>query len=195
MILHRVRDGQRLSAIAQHHGVATRDIVKANPHKQGLKLATGEIVFSSLAAGETLRVPSRLGAVAQLPAYASCYRDGIDYTYQSSDGMCHKLPTSTLPANRPAIIAPNCQNGGVWNGKDGTCTIPIGGLDMSGGLPAAAPPTATPAATTTGFSMDSVTTWLAPTSHKVIAGVGALAVVGGLFWLLEPASSRRGDDA
>ena len=63
--MHRVEDGERLSAIAQRYGIGVDDMVRANPAKPRLQ-TIGGAVFETLSVGELLAVPAPLGA-AEVP--------------------------------------------------------------------------------------------------------------------------------
>lgn len=57
MMIHQVREGERLSEIAALHGTTTDAIVERNKHRPAVQLASGERVFASLAAGDELVMP------------------------------------------------------------------------------------------------------------------------------------------
>lgn len=62
MATHRVRAEERLSDIAALHGVSHQELLIANPEKPRTRLQSGAIVFATLAEGEELTLPGRLGA-------------------------------------------------------------------------------------------------------------------------------------
>ena len=71
MTMHRVEEGQRLSEIAANYGISTDEIVRANPTKESVTLASGAQVFASLAAGEDIELPGVLGLGSSPNAFGS----------------------------------------------------------------------------------------------------------------------------
>lgn len=99
MIIHLVREGERLSDIAARYQTTTDAIVDRNQHRPAVQLPSGERVFASLAAGDELLVlgaSSGGGGFAGMANPAAVYCDELGGKFpNASSGDC-MLPNGTV---------------------------------------------------------------------------------------------------
>lgn len=94
IIIHLVREGEKLSGIAARYRTTTDAIVDRNKHRPSVQLPSGERVFASLAAGDELIVGGRGFANMSNPAADYCVDLGGSFpTPTSSQCM---LPDGTV---------------------------------------------------------------------------------------------------
>lgn len=99
MIIHLVKQGEKLSEIAARYGTTTDAIVARNRHRPAVQLPSGERVFASLSAGDEIRV---LGADRGAGGFAGMSNPAADYCDElggkfpdASSGDC-TLPDGTV---------------------------------------------------------------------------------------------------
>ena len=110
MIIHLVKQGEKLSEIAARYGTTTDAIVDRNRHRPAVQLPSGARVFASLSAGDELRVlgepvlpPEIVVGAPYLggssPASVFCFESGGQSSEQLTKdgvvGMC-LLPDGTF---------------------------------------------------------------------------------------------------
>ena len=88
MIIHLVREGEKLSGIAALYGTSTDAIVDRNRHRPAVQLLSGARVFASLSAGDELVMPPPVGMAD--PAAVYCGELGGEL----NDDVC-TLPNGT----------------------------------------------------------------------------------------------------
>jgi hypothetical protein len=91
MIIHLVREGEKLSSIAARYGTSTDAIVDKNQHRPSVQLLSGARVFASLSAGDELVMPPVAGMAD--PAAVYCGELGGEMSL-GDDGVC-TLPNGT----------------------------------------------------------------------------------------------------
>ncbi len=193
MLVHRVRQGDRLSTLASAYGLHADAIIAANPGKPTALLPSGQRVFASLAEGDDIAIPQMLGNAV---GHVCSINFDCDGDLVCCGGTClpscmTKLPDGSACQKNDDCATGNCVGAdpGFFHSYPGFCGVVQTGVPTfpedppTATPPAAGPPSAAPPLTNT--TTQNVSGSSAGTVAVVVGGIVVVSsAVAGWYFLL-----------